>query len=98
MCTLTGTTICADHLHKPVKNIKTEQDEAGVDGFHSLMNCYVDILGLYAVPTKALSTLHKPLAALRSSLQSSEQQQVITQLNHTCDLLSYQSQQHAHRL
>ena len=52
------------------------------------MNRYVEIVGLYAVPNKALSTLRKPLAALHSRLLSSEQKQVITQVNYTCDLLS----------
>lgn len=57
MCILIGTTVCADHFHKPAKNIKTGQDEANVIGFHSLMNRFVEILGLYSVPNKLLSTL-----------------------------------------
>lgn len=67
MCGIKGTTMCADHCHKPSKRIRQNGERAS-GAFWTCANAQVQILGQYAVRSKSLAEIKVPLTRMHSRL------------------------------
>lgn len=67
MCGIKGTTMCADHCHKPSKRIRQNGERAS-GAFWTCANAQVQILGQYAVRSKSLAEIKVPLTRMYSRL------------------------------
>ena len=67
MCGISSTNACADHCHKPSKRIRRNGERASTALF-TVGTPAVQIMGQYAVRSKALAELAIPLAGMHSRL------------------------------
>ncbi|DBA95129.1 TPA: hypothetical protein ACH3X1_015684 [Trebouxia sp. C0004] len=86
MCGIKGTTMCADHCHKPSKCIRQNGERAS-GAFWTCANAQVQIMGQYAVRSKSLAEIKVPLTRMHSRLVKLQGTEVVQTLIATSSML-----------